>query len=182
MICAFYARVLDMNRSQGLTQAACGTVLLSTISCFIVGNNQDELAPSTIIHFLSKRYTENRALGITLDERFCAVVSITYPCRLLIPGSVLNLPKVRRRTGVPVAGQSMVSRGLSFAWQGTVSTKGTISKAGAAQRQNVREHVGIIIDEILILGMKRRKTYTCRYTVDAIASGPKTNTCRYTDG
>jgi len=51
LICTFHARVLDMNRSQGLTQAAGGTVLLSTFSCFIVGNNQDELAPSTIMHF-----------------------------------------------------------------------------------------------------------------------------------
>ncbi len=50
LICAFHTRVLDMNRSQGVTHAAGGAVLFSTIACFIVGRDQDEPASFIIKH------------------------------------------------------------------------------------------------------------------------------------
>src|SRR5665213_4394610 len=63
---------------------------------------------------ISKRYTVNRADGMRRGERFSAVVDMTYPCRLPMPGRALNCPKVKRRFGSPVAGQSMVCSGVSL--------------------------------------------------------------------
>src|ERR1019366_5079648 len=40
-----------------------------------------------------------------------------------MPGSVLNLPKVKRTTGLPVRGQSITARGASLARAGIAQNK-----------------------------------------------------------
>ena len=54
-----------------------------------------------------------------------------------MPGSVLNLPKVNRTTGVPVAGQSITASGASLAAAGRARAKKMETIARQRERQNV---------------------------------------------
>src|SRR5258707_11185571 len=57
--------------------------------------------------FLSNRYSEKLALEIAFPHWFSAVVSVTKVCSFPREPTSLNLPKLKRTTGVPDSGHKM---------------------------------------------------------------------------
>lgn len=65
--------------------------------------------------FLSNRYREKASLGMALEDKFSATVSMRYVRRFPKEPASLNLPSVKRNTGVPESGQTMICDGWSLA-------------------------------------------------------------------